>query len=236
MALKDDLEQRVDKILSVQWSIRDGTVVPETESVVLDNGAVKLEAAYLYADLADSTTLGRDFDRRTAARVVRSYLHVMTRLIKDHGGEIRSYDGDRVMGIFVGTSKRTSAAKCALKMNWTLLNILRPRINAKYPNLSSHGYTLEHSAGIDVGEVLIVRAGVRGSNDLISIGAAPNIAARLSDVRESPYRSFITAGVYEELHKSAKYGKDGRNMWESRTLTVKGKLMKVYRSNWWWSL
>jgi uridylate cyclase len=107
-------------------------VVPNRDDVNLSNGAVRLEAAYLYADLADSTTLARDFDRRTAARAVRSYLRVMSRLIKEHGGAIRSFDGDRVMGIFIGDAKRSNAVKCALKTNWAFLNILGPESKPKY--------------------------------------------------------------------------------------------------------
>jgi adenylate cyclase len=153
MALKDDLMTRVNEILSVQWDIRDGQVVPATADVKLSNGAVKLEAAYLYSDLADSTTLARDFDRRSAARVVRSYLHVMTKLVGQYGGAVRSFDGDRVMGIFVGDSKRSNAAKCCLKMNWAFENIIRDRVESKLPGLRRGGYTLEHSSGVDVGEV-----------------------------------------------------------------------------------
>lgn len=235
MGLKDDLTKQVDQVLAVTWNMRDGQVVPETEDVNLLNGAVKMEAAYLYADLADSTNLARSFDKRTGARVVRSYLHVMSKLIRQYNGAIRSFDGDRVMGIFAGGAKRSDAAKCCLKMNWAFLNIVRPRVEAKYPSLKAAGYTLEHTAGVDVGEILIVRAGVRGSNDLVSIGAAPNVAARLSGVREAPYRSLITQAVYDRLLPASKLS-NGRDMWERRTLNVKGKQMVVYRSSFHWSI
>ncbi len=233
MALKAGLEADVNSILSISWDERDGKVVPETADVNLANGAVRLEAAYLYADMADSTTLARDFDNRTAARVVRSYLRVMSKLITADGGAIRSFDGDRVMGIFIGDHKRTTAAKCCLKMKWAFVNIARPKIKAKYPILAERGYEIEHTAGVDFGKVLIVRAGIRGSNDLISIGSAPNVAARLSALRESPYRSFITKAVYDSMHDSAKIY-DGKNMWEARSLTVKGQKMTIYRSSWGW--
>jgi class 3 adenylate cyclase len=237
MGLKDDITSKVNDILTVTWSIRDGQVVPDTDDVNLSDGAVKIEAAYLYADLADSTSLARDFDKRTAARVVRSYLHTMTKLITSHGGAIRSFDGDRVMGIFIGDSKRTTAAKCALQMNYVFKEILRPAVESKLPNLKTGGYTMEHTAGVDVGEVLIVRGGVRGSNDLVSIGAAPNIAAKLSDIREAPYRSYITKAVYDDLHESAKLGGDeNKNMWEAQSITVKGQALTVYRSSWHWSV
>jgi adenylate cyclase len=234
MALKDDLEARVSEILSVGWNVRDGEVVPDTSDVNLSDGAVKLEAAYLYADLADSTTLARDFDRRAAARVVRAYLYVMSKLVIAHGGAIRSFDGDRVMGIFVGSTKRSDAAKCCLKMKWAFENLIRTPVDAKYPTLKQNGYVLEHAAGVDAGEVLVVRAGVRGSNDLISVGAAPNIAATLSSLREAPYRSFITKTVYDSMMDSSKLSDKGVDMWESRTLTVKGKSVSLYRSSFGW--
>jgi adenylate cyclase len=235
MALKANLQSKVNEILTVNWNIRDGNVVPVTNDVTLSNGAVRLEAAYLYADLADSTTLARDFDKRTAARVVRAYLHVMSRLITTWGGEIRSFDGDRVMGIFIGNAKRSNAATCCLKMNWAFKNIIRPTVEAKRPALKEGGYTLEHCAGVDIGEVLMVRGGVRGSNDLVSIGGAPNIAAVLSDRRSAPYRSYITKAVYDRIRDDAKYAADGRNMWEARTLTIKNKVTSIYRSSFWWS-
>jgi len=235
LALRVDLESQVKDILNVSWNERDGAVVPSTNDVNLSDGAVRLDAAYVYADLADSTTLARNFDRRTAARVVRAYLRVMSRLIESLGGEIRSFDGDRVMGIFVGKTKRTSAAKCCLKMNWAFLNIVRPAVDDKFSSLKEGGYTLEHCAGADTGDVLLVRGGVRGSNDLVSIGEAPSIAARLSEMREAPFRSMITRAVFDSMLDEAKFT-DGKPMWESRSLTIKAKDYTVYRSNWHWSI
>ena len=235
MALKAGLQSKVTEILTVNWNIRDGNVVPVTKDVNLSNGAVRLEAAYLYADLADSTTLARDFDKRTTARVVRAYLHVMSKIVRQYGGEIRSFDGDRVMGIFIGDSKCSNAATCCLKMHWAFLNIIRPTVETKRPALKKGGFTLEHCAGVDVGEILVVRAGVHGSNDLISIGAAPNIAAVLSDIRVPPYRSYITKDVYDRLRKNAKYA-DGKDMWQARSLTVKNRVMRGYRSSYTWSM
>ena len=46
-------------------------------------------------------------------------------------------------------------------------------------------------------------------------------------------RSFITKAVYDSMHDSAKIY-DGKNMWEARSLTVKGQKMTIYRSSWGW--
>jgi adenylate cyclase len=185
MALKADLEARLESLMSVPWDVRAGNVVPKDDDVKLSDGLVELEAAYLYADLADSTALARDFNQRVAARVVRSYLYVMSRIMLDSGGAIRSFDGDRVMGIFIGDSKRTTSAKCALRLNWAFKTLVRPKIEAAWPGLKESGYTLEHSAGIDVGKVSIVRGGVRGST-ILCRSAPRQISQRCSVTYEKP--------------------------------------------------
>ena len=59
MALSDDLNSKVKEIFRTAWSERDGVKIPEPEDLKLGNDAVKLDAAVLYADLAESTYLER---------------------------------------------------------------------------------------------------------------------------------------------------------------------------------
>jgi len=107
MGLAEEITTSVTSVVTSDWNIRKGTVVPNTEDVTLKNGAVELDAVYLYADMADSTRLARDFSATTAAKVIRCYLDATCRVIRARGGEIRSFDGDRVMAIFVGDSKNS---------------------------------------------------------------------------------------------------------------------------------
>ena len=186
MGVLEDVEGDVGGVLKDAWNIRDGQVVPTTDTVVLAGGGVKLSATFLYADLADSTKLAM-WDRRVAARVCKAFLAVSSRLIKASGGEVRSFDGDRVMGVFVGSTKNTSAIKCGLKINYVFRNVLKPRFDAKYEALRNGTHVLGHGTGIDTSEVLAVRGGVRNSNDVIWVGRAPNIAAKLCNPREPPY-------------------------------------------------
>jgi class 3 adenylate cyclase len=98
MGFADTLSNDIGTIFNATWNIRNGTVVPQTEDVALSNGAVKLDAVLLYADLFHSTELQRQFTNTMVAKVVRAYLSSMSRLIKHWGGAVRSFDGDRVMG------------------------------------------------------------------------------------------------------------------------------------------
>ncbi len=233
MGLSEDINKAVDTIVSTPWDTREGTVVPKTEDVELSDGAVLLDAVYLYADMADSTGLARDFARETAAKVVRAYLDATCRVLKAWEGEIRSFDGDRVMAIFVGSSKNTNAASAGLQVNYVVSKIVRPAVEQKFPSLLRKGYVVKHCVGIAGGQALIVRGGVRGDNDLVSIGRSPNIAAQLSEVRNSPFHTYITEDVYSRLNKSAKYHED-KDMWEAKEKEVGGLTISVYRSGWWW--
>lgn len=235
MSLTDTISTAIDTILKTPWNIRKGTVVPTTEDVALSDGAVLLDAVYLYADMADSTGLARDFSRETAAKIIRAYLDATCRVIKAKGGEIRSFDGDRVMAIFIGDAKNSAAAGCALKIKYAVDEIVRPRIEKKFPALASKGFVLSHCTGVAAGEALLVRGGVRGNNDLVSVGRSPNVAAKLSEIRNSPYRSYISEAVYNRLNEESKFGgKDKKNMWERRELKIAGSTGVYYRSSWHW--
>lgn len=178
MSLKDDLVNSVSRITQQSWDIRDGRTVPDTD-VALEGGAVRFDATVLYVDLAQSSRLATDFQQKTAAKVIRIFLYCMCRLITSHEGAITSFDGDRVMGIFLGESKNSNAAICALKMNYVTTKIITPRINDYFTSLREAGFQISHCVGVDTSPVMAIRAGQRGSNDLVWVGRAPNLAAKL---------------------------------------------------------
>ncbi|MWA08100.1 adenylate/guanylate cyclase domain-containing protein [Streptomyces sp. BA2] len=236
MGLADEIDAAVTSVVCSDWDTRKGTVVPTTDNVKLGNGAVEIDAVYLYADLADSTGLARDFTRTTAAKVIRAYLDATCRVIKARGGHIRSFDGDRVMAIFMGDSKNTDAARCALQINHVVQKIVAPRVEANLSSIKSKGFEIKHCVGIDTGTALVVRGGVRGSNDLVSIGRAPNVAAKLSDIRNGNYRTYVTEAVFKKIAEHTKYssGDDKRLMWEGPyTREVGGETITIYKSSWW---
>jgi len=234
MSLKDDLVNSVSRIIQQSWDVWDGRTVPDTD-VALEGGAVRLDATVLYADLAQSSRLATDFQQKTAAKVIRIFLYCMCRLITAHEGTITSFDGDRVMGVFLGDSKNSNAATCALKMNYVTLKIIQPKVKDYFTSLSEAGFNISHCVGVDTSAIMAVRAGQRGSNDLVWVGRAPNLAAKLSEIRESPYYSYISEDVFSRLNESAKLcGVEKRLMWEQRSFQYIDEPMTVYRSSWYW--
>jgi adenylate cyclase len=235
MALADDVKNEVDGIISQEWNIRDGQVVPKTEDIALSGGAVKLDSTILYADLADSTDLAMNYDKRVAAKVFKCYLSSCSRIIKNFGGEIRSFDGDRVMGVFIGNSKNSNAGKTALKINGAFQKIIKPKLEAKYPSLTNGSYRLRQRVGVDTSEVLAVRGGVRNDNDLVWVGRCPNIAAKLSSMDISGYSSFITEDVYSRLNEESKLA-SGTDMWTRLSYVNNVKNLTIYASSYYWEL
>jgi adenylate cyclase len=233
MALKADLTSAVDGILGTSFNERDGQKIPTSEDVALANGAVKLDATFLYADLAGSGRIAKICPWDTTAKIIRAYLDCAVRIIRAHEGEIRSFDGDRVMGVFIGSSKNTNAVKSALKINWATENLIQKKATEKFNSVKNNNVKVQQACGIDTGDTRAVRAGIRNNNDLIWIGRPPSFAAKLSDIREYPYCTFISSAIYNHMNDEAKLSK-GVNMWENRTITFAGASESIYRSNYWW--
>ncbi len=79
--------------------------VPETEDIKLGNEGVRLDGTVLYADLQDSTGLVDAYKTEFAAEVYKSYLLTACKIIRDEGGVITAFDGDRVMALYIGKKK-----------------------------------------------------------------------------------------------------------------------------------
>jgi class 3 adenylate cyclase len=230
VALSDDLKAEVKKIFRDQWTIREGDVIPESEDLKLGNDAVTLDATVLYADLSASTVLVDGHKHHFAAEVYKAYLHCAAKIIRSEDGAITAYDGDRVMAVFIGTSKNTSAARAGLKINRAVEAIVNPALNEQYPDRS---YRVRQTVGIDTSKLFVARTGIRGANDLVWVGRAANYAAKLTALSPD-YPTRITADVYNMLHVSMKTY-EGKSIWEPATWTDMNGL-PIYRSTWWWNI
>jgi len=235
MALKDELEEAVTTTLRDPWDERDGRGVPDVEDLALGNAGVRLNATVLYADMSGSTALVDAFASvpRFPAEIYKCYLTCAAKIIKDQGGVIRAYDGDRIMAVFIGSSKNSSAAWAGLKINYAVTQVINPRIEAYYPQVT---YRLAHVVGIDTGPLFAARIGVRNDNDLVWVGRAANYAAKLTDISEAN-TVFITDDVFNSLDLAMKYSPDERKelMWKPRTWVTKGN-MAIHSSTWWWKV
>lgn len=229
MALDKELSSEVATIFQSNWIKRDGNVVPEYEDLKLTNDSVLLDAVVLYADIDASTALVDSQKAHFSAEVYKAFLHCAGKIVRSEGGVITAYDGDRIMAIFIGKIKNTSAIRTALKINYARIHIINPALKNQYPN---NTYELKHTAGIDAGKLFVARTGVRGDNDLVWVGRAANHAAKLCTLSDD-YTTWITSEVYNSCLEDVKFH-NGNAMWEKRIWTNMQRT--IYRSNYSWRI
>lgn len=234
MGIDDAILSDVVRIRDADWNKRIGSTVPSADDITLGNGAVEIEATYLYTDMANSSRMAKTLDRRVTAKILKSYLATSSRLIRHFGGHVMSFDGDRVMGAFMGATKNTSAIQCSFAIAYAVTQIIRPKFEQKYETVKDASFQIHHATGIDQGTVFLVRGGIYGSNELISIGRAPNLAAKLSDLREAEYTTFVTKSVYQKANDRTKKRLNGSTgFWEARRWSYCGESISIYRSSYW---
>jgi len=232
MTFTQELKKEIKAIFETKWNKRDGRVVPDSESVTLGNDSIELEATVLYADLVASTDLVDGYKNWFSAEVYKAYLSTACKIIRNNSGEITAFDGDRVMGIFIGDSKNSDAAKTALQIEWAVKNLINKTLKEVYPN---NTYLLKQVIGIDTSKLFIAKTGIRDSNDLVWVGKSANYAAKLCAIREEGFHTYITNDVFLKLNDKSKYGgTPKRLMWEERHWEK--QKIKIHRSNWHWSL
>jgi class 3 adenylate cyclase len=225
MALIDDLKTEVQSTFASAWTEDAAAAVPAPAALRLNaNHAKHLDSAtVLYADLDGSTNMVDALSWQSAAEVYKVYLRCASKIIKNEAGVITAYDGDRVMAVFTGNTKNTSAVTAALKINYAVEQIIRPAYAKQY---SGSPFVVRHVVGIDTSALRAARIGVVGDNDLVWIGRAANYAAKLCNISEKPL--WITKAVYDRLMDSAKLSGTA-NMWQKRSWTSMNN-MEIYCS------
>lgn len=212
MSLKDDLQNKINEIARTRWSISQGRVVPDLKVLPLGNSGKTMSACMLYADLSDSTGLVNRLSADRAAEYYKAFLHCASRLITDEGGVIEAYDGDRVLGVYLGVGKEEKAANTAFRLVRAMATIVNPTFATVYPQTHR---LLQFTVGIDTGDVMVCKAGVRGDSDLIWIGPAANHAAKLNSFPGLDHSFPIRASkaVVDALPLGLRTQLDGLDAW-----------------------
>ena len=230
MALRDNLDSEVRKILQEPWDIHRARKAPKPQDLDLDNAGATIQAAVLYADLEESTKLVERQEAIFSGQIYKTYLVTSARVILSEQGVITAYDGDRIMAVFTGREIAERAVRSAMKINYVVQEIINPALRELKPGV---GYEVKQSVGVDCSELLAIKAGIRTANDMVWIGRAANYAAKLSS-RPAP-GSHITAETYNELPTEMKVSSDRRNMWNP-VWAWELRNRQVYSSSWWMSL
>lgn len=229
MGIREEVRSGVATVVNRPFRIREGDKVPASDEIGLSTAeAVNLDATYLYADMVKSSVAAHTLEAETVGKIIRAYLDATARVLRHFGGEIRSFDGDRVMAIFVGGQMNNVSVKAALGCVWAVEREVRPQLEGKFPSIKGRFY-VDTGIGIHTGSALLIRGGVRNNNDLVSIGRAPNVAAKLSSLREGGKSIYVTSATYRVLAEEHRTTADGTNMWaEMPKQVIGGSLYSVY--------
>lgn len=238
--LKEQVDEAVAAVsktwTKTTWSTVD-TAVPDPDNLGYSDAKV-VRATYLYSDLIDSSGLVRAADSHDeVASVMSAFLKVAVRIIRAENGHIRSFDGDRVMGVFTGANRQTRAVRAAMKIDYAVGVLLDPKIQSAFKSLRDADWHIRAMTGIATSEALLVRAGIRNNSDLLSVGVGPNLAAKLSDLRDTGagYNIAISKGTYGALAESVIMSK-GQNMWTGpHKLSMGGASYSYYTTRYRWT-
>ena len=220
MGRKDDILEHIEGFLIGDYEIASLNRIPTVNELGYGRMGKEFSAAALYADMRHSSAIVERHTMQAAARIYKSYQFAMADIIRHNGGEIRSYDGDRVMALFHPSDKGDNSAcvnavKAGREMAWFFHTVLKNR-------LGGFAIPLDCGIGIAFGQMLAIRAGLRSnpdSNDVIWVGRAANIAAKLSDRGHRPNYIYVDQEIRNRV---------GGVKWKKRRLRFANNRFKVY--------
>lgn len=239
---KNEIENKVDAVLKETFQQYEVVNVPDIENqsekrLTLGNTGFLGEYSFLYADMRGSSFYTDQHRLQTITKIYKAYHHCMIECIKEYNGSIRSFDGDRVLAVFAGNHKINNSVNCAMKMAGSAYTILRPKIKSAFSN---DNFAI--GIGISTGYAMVSKAGVgydRNNRDLIWIGDPPNLGSKLSDEADSIYPIYICKETFNGLSEANRFTTNNGqkiDMWHNVTYNFKGKVINVYKSNYYRSL
>ena len=132
-------------------------------------GGSRRRATMLFCDIRGYTAFSEEHEPDLVVEVLNFYFQHLTRLVKEHEGDIDKFVGDQILAVFAGDGCRAPGGRCALAMQAKMA-----RAGADRP--SRH---LAVGIGVNSGEVIMGAMGSPDRMDYTVLGDAVNLAARL---------------------------------------------------------
>lgn len=234
--LSDKIEEDTGEFFSGSYEVQEARVVPSASDVKFGKFGKQMELAMVFVDIRESTKIVDGFRRTTAARMYKSFLQAIVKIVKKFDGDVKSFNGDGVLAVFGGDSKCNNAVLASYAINWYVSEVLRPKMEKYFSNNSKlQDMKFNYGIGVDLGTILIVRAGVKGTDnsDLVWAGNATNLSVKLNALSDEDNPTYITNRVYNKLNdKNLAYLNSDTKIWEKRYWTSMDKMI-VYRTSYW---
>jgi adenylate cyclase len=241
--MKEGIDKKIAEIIDDTFDVIDIEYVPDIDdaNLTFGNKGLKLVATTLYIDMRGSTTVLNKHNRKSVAKLHKAYFHTIVTIAKSLGGEVRSFNGDGMLVIFQGKTKKklSDAVKAAMQMKW-MLTSSDSKVKKKMETYSS----VDFGVGIHFGDILCTKVGIGGINnrDLVWVGNAINKAVKIGDKLHNNIG--ISSNVYSNLEDSVKYipEKDHwgieiqKDMWQTAYIDYNGTKEIYYFTEYQWSV
>lgn len=215
------LRQNLQIYLRRLRRIRKGLTMPDLSTLEIGS-ARRMDAAILFFDLENFTTTSSQISNEATLFILNNIIPSLTRIIRHWGGTIEKNTGDGIMAI-LGTETRNpqtiarEAIESAMAIRYIMLvEIQKTLADQKLP-------VLNFRIGMDMGEVLISRIGIKNMNFVTVVGDAANRASKLQSLSRTNGISIgenLAANLDVYLHQYVEEGSDPSWQW-NKTATGK---------------
>src|SRR5262245_62923297 len=166
--------------------------------------AERRQLTVMFCDLVGSTALSEQLDPEELREVVHAYQQTCTAVIQHYEGHIAQHLGDGLLVYFGYPRAHEDEAHRAVQTGLGIVAAL-PQLNAGLQSiLEAHGHApLQVRMGIHTGLVVVSELGSGVKREMLALGEAPNIAARLQGLAEpdtvviSAITQRLVAGLFE---------------------------------------
>lgn len=165
----------------------------------------------VFCDLVGSTVLAEQLDPEELRDLIRAYQQLCAAVVERYDGHIAQYLGDGVLIYFGFPNAHEDDPALAIRAG---LEIVRLVSSTEFPRTDPSGTRLLVRLGIHSGLVVAGQMGSQERPEVLALGSAPNVAARLqalapsNSVVVSAETRRLTDGYFEfeELDERARIG------------------------------
>lgn len=231
--LWDRAWQRAGRFEDISSKIKTGVTFPDISNLKIGEARL-IEGTILFVDIVSFTARSERSNPHDLLLTLDIFLAEMSEIVNDWGGTIEKFTGDGLMAIFdTAYTDNQGMVKNVIDAATTMAYVIGGPINGYLEGQKIE--PLNFRIGIDGGNVLVGKLGVRSDNDPVTIGWSANIASKLCDT--APVNGVLIGNyVYSLLPKWEQDFCVTHDFIEGWNYIIKGTTFRypfyIYRGRW----
>lgn len=194
--------------------ISKAQTMPNLQGITIGS-AKRMEAAIMFFDFANFTSTTSRLSLEETLMILNISTVTVMKIVREWNGTVEKHTGDGVMAILgTETADQNDIAREAIETAQTIKYIMKSDVT---PYLLGKGLpALDFRIGIEMGEILISRIGIRNMSFLTAVGSAANRASKLENLAENNGITIgekIAANLNNYLHKFLRKGDNDNWDW-----------------------